>query len=308
VEGDFDMKDLIFAFLLGTGEAEKDALRLARSIRTFGGAFCFNPIWIFSQVEEGNLSEDTRQALFSTGARLITIDIDPQLENFPFFTYVSVAGIAESMAQGDARFLALMATDTLVLQEPSLFVLADGKSLGACPVHLKLLGSGMDEPMADFWKLIYRGCQVDTEKIFAFKTIVDEKLIRAYFNAGLLIVRPERGLLRNWQTNFERMYRLPEFKAFYQQSELYPIFMHQAVLAGSILTALHQQEFQQFPFEVNYPLHLHERVRRECRPKNLNQLITCRYEDFEEFLGSLHLDEIIGEDESLKQWLQAQSD
>jgi hypothetical protein len=306
VEGDFTVKDLTFAFILGAGEADQYALRLARSIRTFGGAFCFNPIWMFSQVEERDLAVETQQALFSIGAKLITLDINPELAGFPFFSYVSVAGIAESMAQGDSRFLALMATDTLVLQEPSLFVLADGKSLGACPVHLKLLGSSTDEPIADFWKLIYQECQVDTEKIFTFQTIVDEKLIRAYFNAGLLVVRPERGLLRNWQTNFERMYRLPEFMAFYQQSELYAIFMHQAVLAGSILSALNQHEFQQFPFEVNYPLHLHEQVKAECRPKNLNQLITCRYENYEEFLGSPRLDEMLGVDESLKRWLQVQ--
>jgi hypothetical protein len=306
VEGNFDMKDLTFAFILGTGEAEKNALRLAHSIRTFGGAFCFNPIWMFSKTEERDLPEDTRQALFSIGARLITIEIDPERGSFPFSTYVKVAGIAESMAQGDSRILALMATDTLVLQEPSLFMLAPGKSLGACPVHLKLLGSGMDEPITDFWKLIYQECKVDTNEIFAFKTIVDEKLIRAYFNAGLLIVRPERGLLRSWQTNFERMYQQPEFTPFYEQSELYQIFMHQAVLAGCILSALNQEEFQQYPFEINYPLHLHERVMAEHRPKNLNQLITCRYEDYQEFLGSSHLDEMIGVDDSLKQWLQTQ--
>ena len=300
------MKDLIFAFMLGTGESEKDALRLARSIRTFGGAFCFNPIWMFSHKEEQDLTEGTRQALFSIGARLITIDIDLELAKFPFYSYVSMAGIAESMAQGNARFLVLMATDTLILQTPSIFLLPAGKSLGACPVHLKLLGSGRDEPIADFWKLIYRECQVNTENIFAFQSTVDDELIRAYFNAGLLVVRPERGLLRGWQANFERVYRLPEFEMFYQQSELYSIFMHQAVLAGSILSALGEEDFQQFSLDVNYPLHLHERVAADRRPKDLNQLVTCRYEDYDEFLGSENLDKLIGVDASLKQWLQGQ--
>jgi hypothetical protein len=300
------MKDLVFAFMLGTCEYEKNALRLAQSIRTFGGAFCFNPIWMFSRKEERDLAEDTRQSLFSIGARLVTIDIDPERAKFPFYSYVDVAGIAESMAQGEARFLVLMATDTLVLQPPSAFLLPIGKSLGACPVHLKLLGSGLDEPIVDFWKLIYQECRVEVEKIFAFRSTVDEELIRAYFNAGLLVVRPERGLLRGWQANFERMYNLPEFEYFYQQSDLYQIFMHQAVLAGSILSAFHLEDFQEFPFEVNYPLHLHERVAANRRPKNLNQLITCRYEDYQEFLRSPHLDELIGVDESLKRWLQAQ--
>ena len=84
------MKDLVFAFMLGTCEYEKNALRLAQSIRTFGGAFCFNPIWMFSRKEERDLAEDTRQSLFSIGARLVTIDIDPERAKFPFYAYVDV--------------------------------------------------------------------------------------------------------------------------------------------------------------------------------------------------------------------------
>jgi hypothetical protein len=232
--------------------------------------------------------------------------VDAEGGKFPFYSYVTAAGIAEGLAQGEASFLAMMAPDTLVLQAPVAFLLQAGKSLGGCPVHLQLLGSGLDEPIDDFWRLIYHNCRVDTGKIFAFNSIVDEQLIRAYFNAGLLVVRPERGLLRGWQANFERLYRLAEFEAFYEQSELYQIFMHQAVLAGSILSSLKQEEFQQFPFEVNYPLHLHKRVTAKRRPENLNQLITCRFEDYQEFLSKPDLDGLIQVDESLKEWLQAQ--
>ena len=300
------MKDLIFAFMMGSGEAEQDALRLAHSIRTFGGEFCFNPIWMLSQSREEDLSETTRQVLYSIGARLITFDMDLDGSNFPFATYVTAAGIAEGLAQGEASFLVMMAVDTLVLQQPTEFLLQAGKSLGGCPVHLKLLGSGFDEPIDEIWGLIYRHCQVDVDKVFAMQTIVDEQAVRAYFNAGLLVVRPERGLLRGWQSNFERLFRLPEYKAFYQRNELYKIFMHQMVLAGSILSRLKPEEFQQSPFELNYPLHLHTRVAVARRPVSLNQLVPCRYEDFSEFFGNPELDGLIHIDKSLKTWLQAQ--
>jgi hypothetical protein len=300
------MKDLIFACMLGTGEAEKEALRLARSIRLFGGEFCFNPIWMLSLRSEEDLSEATRQELFSSGARLVTFDMEPDGANFPFAAYVAAAGIAEILAQGETSFLAMMAADTLVLQPPSALLLQAGKSLGGCPVHLKLLGSGYDEPVDKFWGLIYRDCQVDSEKIFAMQTIVDEQRVRAYVNAGLLVVRPERGLLRGWQSNFERLYRLPEYEAVYQQHELAKIYMHQMVLAGSILSLLKPEEFQQFAFDMNYPLHLHSRVAADRRPASLNQLITCRYEDYNKFFGNPDLDGMIQIDKSLKNWLQSQ--
>jgi len=300
------MKNLIFAFMIGCGEAELDALRLARSIRTFGGEFCFNPIWMLSQRREGDLSEVTRQELYSIGARLISFEMDSDGSNFPFASYVTSAGIAEGLAQGEASFLVMMAPDTLVLQQPAEFLLQAGKSLGGCPVHLKLLGSGFDQPLDEFWKLIYHDCQVDVKKVFAMQTIVDEQAVRAYFNAGLLVVRPERGLLRGWQSTFERLFRLPEYEAFYQQNELYKIFMHQIVLAGSILSRLKPEEFQQFPFEFNYPLHLHTRLAIDRRPSSLAKLVTCRFEDYREFFGNPVLNGLIQIDKSLNDWLQTQ--
>jgi hypothetical protein len=300
------MKDLIFAFMLGTGEAETDALRLARSIRTFGGEFCFNPIWMLSQRSEDDLPEATQQELYSLGVRLITYDMNPEAVHFPFADYVTAAGIAEGLAQGETSFLTMMAIDTLVLQTPSACLLPGGKSLGACPVHLKLLGSGYNDPIDEFWSLIYRHCQVDLDRIFPMQTIVDEQLVRAYFNSGLLVVRPERGLLRAWQADFDHCYRLPEFEPFYMKNVLYDIFMHQAVLAGSVLSSLKPEEFQQLPFEMNYPLHLHTRVAAPRRPANLDQLITCRYEDFDEFFANPDVDGLIQINKPGKDWLQNQ--
>jgi hypothetical protein len=300
------MRDLIFAFMLGSGEAENDGLRLARSIRKFGGEFSFNPIWMLSQRSEDELCEATQQELFSLGARLVTFEMDPKAVNFLFSKYVFAASIAEGLAQGETSFLVMMANDTLVLQTPSALLLPAGKSLGVCPVHLKILGTGFNEPLSEFWKLIFLHCKVDEERVFPMQTIVDEQLVRAYFNAGLLVVRPERGLLRAWQANFDHLYRLPEFDAFYAQNELYEIFMHQAVLAGSVLSSLRPQEFQQLPFEMNYPLHLHTRVSPGRRPSSLDQLITCRYEDYGEFFGSPDVDTQIYIDRQMKDWLEAQ--
>ena len=300
------MKDLIFAILLGTGEAENDALRLARSIRTFGGEFCFNPIWLLSQMRAEELSEATRQELFPIGVRLITFDINAAGSEFPFAAYVMAAGLAEGLAQGETSCLVMLAADTLILQPPRELLLSPGKSFGGGPVHLKLLGSRFSDPIDDFWELIYHSCKVDQERIFSMQTVVDEQLVRAYFNAGLLVVRPERGILRSWQSDFENLYRLPEFEQFYQLSDLYKIFMHQAVLAGSVLSSLKPGDIQQFPFETNYPLHLHSRVPVRRRPTNLNQLVSCRFEDFNQVFINQDADGLIQIDKPLKDWLQAQ--
>jgi hypothetical protein len=193
-----------------------------------------------------------------------------------------------------------------VLQPPASLLLPAGKSLGACPVHLKLLGSGFNEPLDDFWGTIYHHCQVDVNKVYPVQTIVDEQVVRAYYNAGLLVVRPERGLLRAWRTNFEALYRRPEYDKYYRMSEMYAIFMHQIVLAASILSSLRPQDYQQLPFGMNYPLHLHSQVDERRRPESLNQLITCRYEDFKEVFCKPRLDSLIRVESPFKEWLQDQ--
>ncbi len=279
------MKDLIFTFMLGSGEEVRDALRLARSIRTFGGELSFNPIWMLSRRSEDELPEETRQELYAVGARLIGYDMDPEEAKFPFAAYVMAASLAEGLAQGESSFLAVMATDTLIVQPPTRLILPGGKSLGCCPVHLKLLGSGYNLAVDEYWGLVYRACRVQEERIFNVQTVVDEQDVRAYFNSGLLVVRPERGLLRAWKAEFDRLSHLPEFEAFYQQDELYRIFMHQAVLAGCILSSLKQEEIEIYPAEVNYPLHLQARLSLERRPRDLSQLITCRYEEFAATFG-----------------------
>jgi hypothetical protein len=261
---------------------------------------------MLSQRTEEELTEATRQELFSLGARLVTFEMNPEAANFSFADYVTAASLAEGLAQGEASCLVVMAADTLVLQPPSALLLPPGKSLGACPVHLKLLGSGCDEPVDDFWSLVYQHCHVDVENIFSIQTVVDEQTVRAYFNAGLLVVRPERGLLRAWKADFDRLYNLANFEAFYRQSELYEIFMHQAVLAGSILSRLSAEGFLQLPFEVNYPLHLHSRVADRRRPASLSQLVTCRYEELTETFAIPEVNQLLQEDPALKDWLERQ--
>ena len=82
--------------------------------------------------------------------------------------------------------------------------------------------------------------------------------------------------------------------------------MHQAVLAGSVLSSLKQDEIQQLPFEVNYPLHLHSKIAEERRPTSLNQLITCRYEDASETFSDPIVQDLLQTEGSLKAWVQEQ--
>ena len=276
-------QDLIFAFMPAYRASETEALLLVQSIRRFAGNLKNHPVWVLIPQKHETLSAPVRKELNDLGAELIPFDVDQETLEFWFGGKVIASAAAESLAQGQADLLVWMDSDTLVLNEPTEFRLKAGKELGGCPVMLKNISSLYGEPVNRFWELIYRGCQTPAENVFPLTTTVDEVPIRAQFNAGLLVVRPEKEILRTWSANFLRLYQDPQWKDFFKQDFLYHLFIHQAILAATINALMNRSEIQLFSSRVNYPWFLHSRYPAARRPTTLNELLTCRYDEFRFF-------------------------
>ncbi|MFW9992886.1 MAG: hypothetical protein ACFFD4_12655 [Candidatus Odinarchaeota archaeon] len=272
------MEKLIFTCLINFRGAELGAVLLTESIRRFAGTLSDCPVWALVPESEDNIAVEVREQLSSLGVQIFPYTADPDVLKFPFAGLVLAAATAESLAKEKTEFLAWMLPDTVVLNEPRHFLLDEGTNLGYRPVHHTLVGSIYGKPVDPFWELVYRKCNVSEDKIFPMKTHVDHNTLRPYFNAGCLVVRPERGLLQSWWSCFKELYHDPGFEEFYKKNRLYSIFIHQAVLAGVILSTMEKQELEELPFNYNYPLHLYEESPVEYRPQNVNDLITARYE------------------------------
>ena len=296
-------QDFIFAFMPAYRSSEAEALMLTRSIRRFAGKLRNHPIWVLIPQNLETLSESTRRELSALDAELIRFDVDRETLEFWFGGKVTASAAAESLAQGQADWLVWMDSDTLVLNEPTEVWVNAGKHLGCCPVMLKNISSLYDEPINRFWDLIYRGCNTPLESIFPVTTIVDGVRIRAQFNAGLLVVRPEKELLRTWNANFRHLYREPQWNEFYKQDILYRIFIHQAILAATITARLSRSEIQFFSDRVNYPLFLHSKYPVGKRPTTLNELETCRYDEFR-FFENQDWRNLLPMDTPLRRWLE----
>ena len=132
------------------------------------------------------------------------------------------------------------------------------------------------------------------------ETHVDGVTIRPYFNSGVLIARPGRGLMRAWRNRYVEVYDEPALREFYEGDGRYRVFVHQAVLSGVILSELGTDEIQELPPSYNYPLHLHEEDVTESRPVSMDGLVTIRHEEF--YKDPSWLEEILAGD-SLKGWL-----
>jgi len=298
---DDEMEKLIFSSILFPGEpSEGRALLLAESIRAFAGSLSHSAIWYFAIENKSQLSESTGDKLLDLGVTLKPCMVPSEILGFPLAALPFTAALAESMASNQTEFLAWLNNDTFVLQEPKEFLLRDDKIVGVRPVHHTLVGSRYEEPLNPFWTQIYRSFNVPQEHVFPMTAHVDGVRIHPYFNAGHLVVRPERDLLRAWRDSFLEVYQLPVFREFYRRDGRYATFIHQAVLAGVILSALPPEEIQVLPSEYNYPLHLYTQDVTGCRPSSLEELVTFRYESFFE---DPEWDKKIPAGEPLKQWI-----
>lgn len=269
---------MIFACLIRPGKIENQAIGLIRAIRENTGMFSQHPIWILKPDNSGELSEEGLITLNELDATLTTFQMDRSADLFPFAPKVYASAFAEAQAEGQGDTITWMDTDSIVIQEPSELLLRPEKLLGYRPVDHTLIGSMFDQPISPFWESIYDDCHVDVENLFPMTASVDENVIRPYFNAGMLVVHPETGLLRSWCNNFQSLYKVAHYEDFYTENILYKIFFHQAVLAGTILSSIQPADLQELPYLVNYPLHMHGDYPKDRKPKFLNEVITCRYD------------------------------
>jgi len=298
---DSKKEKLIFtSIVFPSRPSETDALLLAESIRAFAGSLSQNPIWCFVPEYGKQLSAAAKDRLLALNVTLIPFKINCEILQFPFTSEVLATALAESVAYGKTEFLAWLGTNTIVLQEPKDFLLQNGKNLGFRPVHHTLVGSRYGEPLDPFWTQIYRYSNVPKDRVFPMTTHMDETRIRPYFNAGLLVTRPEKRLFQVWRDTFLKVYQEPIFQEFYQQDERYEVFIHQAVLSGIILSTFATNEIQELPPKYNYPLHLHAYDVTDHRPICLEELVTFRHERFYEDPEWMNK---MPAKEPLKQWI-----
>jgi hypothetical protein len=294
------MEKIIFAFRSMSVRSERESLILANSIRTFGGVLSGSQIWVMVPEGQEELSEAAKQTFSDLNVTIKSFPVEEHVLKFPFAGKVAAAAQAEKLAEGEAAVLVWMDADSFVIQEPDPLVLETGKVLGCRPVDHVLIGPKWSEPLDPFWQRIYAACEIDESSAFPMRTSVDEVDIRPYINAGMLVVRPERKILRTWWDTFHKIYLKPEFDHFYQQNQLYKIFVHQAVLAGVVMKLVKREEIFELPWRVNYPFHMHDKYPAARKPAAMNDLVSCRFDTFFEDQSWM---EKLAVEEPLRSWL-----
>jgi hypothetical protein len=294
------MEQLVYAFCSSVTSTE--TMILIESIREFAKELSKNPIWLFTKKTLEEIPEELLRRLKELNVDVITLDLDPNIANFSFIDHVYAAAKAEEMAINKTKNLVFLGTNSLFFDSPIEFLLDEGINLGYRPVHHKLIGSIFNEPIDYFWSLIYKKCEVNQEKIFAMQTHVDGQILRPYISSGCLVVNPKRGFFKAWWERYKIIHKEPVFKEFYEKSDLYIIFIHQAVLSAVMLSELGSDEIQELSFDYNYPINLYHESLDKYKPKTFDEIITARYY-LEKIIDEVEFNKIPFK-EPMKSWLE----
>jgi lipopolysaccharide biosynthesis glycosyltransferase len=136
------------------------------------------------------------------------------------------------------------------------------------------------EQLVSFWTQIYKITTVDESVLFPMVTPADGDSIRPYFNAGLLVVRPEAKILRKWAEYYERLYNDTLLRKLCKMDVRKRIFLHQTALTGAILNHLTKDEIIELSDCYNYPVFFREQFGAKKDFHNITRMVTFRHESY----------------------------
>ncbi len=300
----------VFVICLQYPNQIAQSLVLARSIRTFGGAFSEAPVRFYVSPVLRDAVTVGRDAFDTLGVEIRFTTPPTMADRYVLGEKPFAAARAETDAAVEARtgagpdFLVLLDPNTIMLREPVELILPEGKDFAFSPVHHQNVGSWFEEPPDEWWARIYELLEVPAAALWPMETLADRRILRPYFSAGSLVVRPERGILRAWARDFDILAADPGIARLSADGS-YNVFLHQASLAATVTAPLGREEMIQLPCTWNYPLFFDRFYDAVFRFDSLEEVVTMRYEFTFENLPADWPDQVRGPREVIE-WIREQ--
>jgi hypothetical protein len=193
-------EELTFVLCIENNAIREQALLLCESIRRFSGRHCRAPI--IAVAPRRGLGVDRR-----TQARLEAMDVAyheaPLNQICPEYGSANrVFAAAWAEAHSDSEWLVVLDSDTVLLGE---LALPPDVDVVVRPVDSKGSATeGIGDPFDDYWQQLAAMQGVPLDRLPFIRTTDRHHRIRASYNAGLVVVRRQTGILNAWATLFSR--------------------------------------------------------------------------------------------------------
>ena len=293
-------KTPVFFTLVRSSDDARSARILVESLREYGSRLSRSPFWVF--LSNGTGSPPELQEL--TDVDFYPVEMEPEYGQYILGDKVYVCAQAEKMAAArQIDSLVWMSAYSMILKPPDLLELGTGYDAALRAVHIKNIGSPIDEPIDPFWQAVYQKIG-HRETTLTVVSLVDQASIRPYFNTHLFSICPDIRLLERWSEVFYDLITDPEFQDRYCQDIEHQIFLHQAVFSTLVLKMVAWNRIRQLPASYSYPLHLHHQVPVTDRARSLNDQVCPVYEGRFKYPNSLNGLEVY---EPLDAWLSTRA-
>jgi len=252
---------------------------LVESLRTFGGKYKDASFRLY--VPQSLLAaEGAGEAWKKLAVELRPFVAPVEAAWYPLASWPYAAAKAEAEAEGRAEILAWLGPDTVMLDEPGEMILPVDAALGYRPVFHRNINPLFAEPLDGYWQRAYAVMKVREADLFTMVTPADGDAIRPYFQAGCLVVRPEKGVLRKWLEYFKSLAADTAIRAMCEKEGKQRTFTFQVALTGAVLNHLSKNEMLLFSERINYPIFFKEMFGGQRDFRDLSGVVTMRYEHF----------------------------
>jgi hypothetical protein len=273
-----------------------------RSLCEFGGELSNLPVWIYYPEGEP-LSPKTQKTILNLGAELFSFPGDDSFSQFPFALKTIASGQAEKRADNRGLTLAWHDRTGYFNHQPAALELPPNKAIAFRPTDIANIGAPFGKDLPPFWQTLCDHFQLSLQDFPPITTAIDQKQLHLYVNAGLLVVRPEKNILRTWAKNLQQTYALPKFQSFYRENPAYAIFLHQAVLTAAVVQQTSPNERFLLPDSYLFSVDNFFDYPKDSRPDRLDEITTGRFHDF---FALDNWEEKIIASEALVQWFHKQ--
>ena len=277
--------DVGFVACIERGELERQALLLFESIRSYTGRFRDCAIYALSPRAGFGISKNARRKLEELGVNYIDTVLNTECLEYGPANRVAAAAYVEQ--KHPHEILVILDSDTLFLREPNEFLLPSDVDVALRPVAVKgMCTDGPTDPFDGYWRDLCRCCGVDYEQIPWIESFADQRRIKASYNAGLVVVRGNLGIMQRWANFFfasVRQQLIPHPKdrriragaGWVDPGTGRMWGSNQAALSLAIWSSTRQ--VQELEPTYNYSLIIHDRVKQEIRDRVFPHLVHVHY-------------------------------
>lgn len=232
-----------FVCSVESGALETQVVRLAASVRRWGGSFATCPFLAITPRRGMPLDPVTLRALQTLDVTYIHEHVAEPYGWYKYMTKLNALAIAERCATTDT--IVWLDADTLVLTDAPAFRLPDGDEFGACVAssHGGTTGPGdLNEP---WWAAMSKAVGLSIDDLPWAVTCIDQKRVRLNFNAGVFAYRRSSNLR---DTFHDCLRRILDAGAISRRSGL--ALVEQAAL--SLAVARLQLRYRDWPEPYNF--------------------------------------------------------